>query len=53
MTIEQVIVRQVSLPLSVPYKLSQLTMREFTPFLVEISDSKGQSGFGEALVVPG
>lgn len=53
MTIEQVIVRQVGLPLSTPYKLSLLTMREFDPFLVEVRDSNGRSGFGEALIVPG
>lgn len=53
MIIEQVIVRQVSLPLSTPYKLSLLTMREFAPFLIEIRDGEGRSGFGEALIVPG
>jgi L-Ala-D/L-Glu epimerase len=53
MTIENVIVRQVSLPLSTPYKVSLLTMREFDPFLVEVQDGDGRSGFGEALIVPG
>ncbi len=53
MTVEQVIVRQVSLPLAEPYKLSLLTMREFDPFLVEVRDAEGRSGFGEALIVPG
>lgn len=53
MTIEQVIVRQVGLALTVPYKVSLLTMREFDPFLVEVRDAEGRSGFGEALIVPG
>ena len=53
MTIERVIVRQVGLPLSTPYKVSLLTMREFDPFLVEVRDMDGRSGFGEALIVPG
>lgn len=51
--IEQVTVRQVGLPLTTPYKLSLLTMREFDPFLVEVRDAEGRSGFGEALIVPG
>lgn len=53
MAIERVIVRQVALPLSTPYKLSLLTMREFDPFLVEVWDDEGRTGFGEALIVPG
>lgn len=51
--IRQVSVRQVGVPLSVPYKLSLLTMREFDPFLVEVRDADGRNGFGEALIVPG
>lgn len=52
-TIDRVSVRQIGVPLAVPYKLSLLTMREFDPFLVEVHDSDGRSGFGEALIVPG
>jgi L-alanine-DL-glutamate epimerase-like enolase superfamily enzyme len=51
--IEQVIVRQVGLQLTVPYKVSLLTMHEFDPFLVEVRDSEGRSGFGEAMIVLG
>ena len=51
--IDQVIVRQIGLPLTVPYKVSLLTIREFDPFLVEVRDGEGRSGFGEALIVPG
>ena len=53
MTIAHASVRQVGVPLTVPYKLSLLTMREFDPFLVEVRDADGRSGFGEALIVPG
>ena len=53
MTITQIVVRQVALPLATPYKVSLLTMREFDPFVVEVRDTEGRSGFGEALVVPG
>lgn len=53
MTVEHITVRQVSLPLATPYKLSLLTMRQFDPFVVEIRDGEGRSGFGEALIVPG
>ena len=51
--IEHVIVRQIGLQLTVPYKVSLLTMREFDPFLVEVQDSEGRCGFGEAMIVPG
>jgi L-alanine-DL-glutamate epimerase-like enolase superfamily enzyme len=51
--VESVVVRQVSLPLATPYKVSLLTMREFDPFVLEVRDQHGASGFGEALIVPG
>jgi len=51
--IEHVIVRQVALPLSTPYKVSQGTMYELNPFIVEVHDSEGRAGFGEALIAPG
>jgi L-Ala-D/L-Glu epimerase len=53
MRIDEVRVRQVRLPLTTPYKVSLLTMREFDPFVVEIRDADRRSGFGEALIVPG
>lgn len=53
MRLEHITVRQVSLPLSTPYKLSLLTLRQFDPFIVEVRDDTGRSGFGEALIVPG
>jgi L-Ala-D/L-Glu epimerase len=53
MKIAEVTVRQVALPLAAPYKVSLLTLREFDPFVVEVRDADGRSGFGEAFVVPG
>ena len=53
MTLERVSVRQLRLPLATPYKVSLLTLREFDPFVVEVFDSEGGTGFGEALIVPG
>ncbi len=53
MQIDHVSVRQLHLPLITPYKVSLLTMREFDPFVVEVRDADGRTGFGEALIVPG
>lgn len=53
MRVEEVKVRQVCLPLKAPYKVSLLTLREFSPFVVEVHDADGRFGFGEALIVPG
>ncbi|WP_179107011.1 mandelate racemase/muconate lactonizing enzyme family protein [Variovorax sp. KK3] len=53
MKIDSVCVRQLHFPLVTPYKVSLLTMREFDPFVVEVRDTEGRSGFGEALIVPG
>jgi L-alanine-DL-glutamate epimerase-like enolase superfamily enzyme len=53
MKIEHACVRQLQLPLVTPSTGSLLTMRVFDPFVVEIRDTEGRSGFGEALIVPG
>jgi L-alanine-DL-glutamate epimerase-like enolase superfamily enzyme len=53
MKIDYVCVRQVHFPLSTPYKVSLLTLREFDPFVVEVRDTDGRIGYGEALIVPG
>lgn len=53
MKIERVQIRQVDFPLVVPYKVSLATIRSFDPFLVEVHDTDGRSGFGEALIIPG
>ncbi|VWX56156.1 conserved hypothetical protein [Burkholderiales bacterium 8X] len=51
--IERTSVRQLNMPLTTPYKVSLLTLREFDPFVVELQDADGRSGFGEALIIPG
>jgi L-alanine-DL-glutamate epimerase-like enolase superfamily enzyme len=53
MTIERVIVRQVSIPLVTPYRLSSGDLFRFDPIVVELVDTEGRSGFGESLIVPG
>lgn len=53
MSIRQAIVRQISCPLVTPYKLSSGDLIAFDPFIVELIDEDGQSGWGECLIVPG
>lgn len=53
MSIEGVCVRQVMLPLVMPYKVSLMTIEGFDPFIVEAFDSDGNEGFGEVLIIPG
>jgi L-Ala-D/L-Glu epimerase len=53
MTLHRISVRQLRLPLATPYKVSLLTLREFDPFVIEVFDDEGATGFGEALIVPG
>jgi L-alanine-DL-glutamate epimerase-like enolase superfamily enzyme len=51
--IVRVEVRQLALPLTVPYRLSYRTFETFEPFLVIVTDEAGRSGFGEGHVSPG
>jgi L-alanine-DL-glutamate epimerase-like enolase superfamily enzyme len=53
MKIESVCVRQLHFPLARPYKVSLLTLNEFDPFVIEIRDTEGRTGFGEVVIVPG
>lgn len=53
MSIKQAIVRQISCPLTTPYKLSSGDLTSFDPFVLQLIDSDGQSGWGECLIVPG
>lgn len=53
MPIENVTVYHVKFTLVTPYKVSLLTMQMFDPFIVEVCDSDGRVGWGEALIVPG
>ncbi|WP_103174765.1 mandelate racemase/muconate lactonizing enzyme family protein [Paracoccus sp. SY] len=52
-TITKISVRRLNLPLVRPYRLSYRTFEVFEPFLVEIEDADGRTGFGDAHVSPG
>lgn len=52
-TITKISVRRLNLPLVRPYRLSYRTFEAFEPFLVEIEDADGRTGFGDAHVSPG
>jgi L-alanine-DL-glutamate epimerase-like enolase superfamily enzyme len=46
-------VRRLCLPLIRPYRLSYRTFEEFEPYLVEIADDQGRSGFADGHISPG
>ena len=52
MRVEQVIVRQVSFPLTTPYKLSTGDKLVFDPYVIEVR-AEDQTGWGECMVSPG
>ncbi|MGO4330795.1 mandelate racemase/muconate lactonizing enzyme family protein [Cupriavidus sp. 2TAF22] len=52
-TIDEVIVRHLEFPLKTPYRLSSGDLTLFDPIVIEIRDSEGRSGWGEALIIPG
>lgn len=49
----QIVVRQISSPLVTPYKLSSGDLECFDPFIIQVQDAGGHSGWGECLIVPG
>lgn len=51
--IAKVTVRRLRLPLVRPYRLSYRTFEEFEPYLVELEDSDGRTGFGDGHISPG
>ncbi len=53
MIVDEVVVRQLRLPLEVPYRVSSGALTMFDPFVVEIRGDDGAEGWGEALIVPG
>ncbi|MEK6593645.1 MAG: enolase C-terminal domain-like protein [Pseudomonadota bacterium] len=53
MVIKEIIVRQLELPLTKPYKVSFRTYTEFEPIVVEIVAEDGQNGWGEAYIPAG
>lgn len=52
-TIQRITLRRLNLPLITPYRLSYRTFETFEPFMVEVTDSDGHSGFADAHVSPG
>jgi L-alanine-DL-glutamate epimerase-like enolase superfamily enzyme len=46
-------VRRLCLPLVRPYRLSYRTFEEFEPYLVEITDDGGRTGFADGHISPG
>ena len=53
MTIREIVLRRVRLPLETPYRLSYLTFEEFEPIVVEAADGNGRLGWGEGHISPG
>lgn len=52
-SISRVTLRHLKMPLVRPYRLSYRTFEEFEPYLVEIEDSDGRTGFADAHISPG
>lgn len=52
-TVRRITLRRLNLPLVRPYRLSYRTFEAFEPYLVEIVDSDGRQGFGDAHISPG
>lgn len=53
MKLRQIDLYWVKSPLTVPYKLSYLTFDAFEPFMVEVRDADGRTGWGEGHISPG
>jgi len=47
------ILRRLRLPLIRPYRLSYRTFDEFEPYLVEVTDDAGRTGFADGHISPG
>jgi len=53
MIIDRITLSHTRIPLRVPYRISQKTFHNFDPFIVEITNSDGKTGFGEGHISPG
>jgi len=51
--IARLVLRRLKLPLIRPYRLSYRTFQEFEPYLIEIEDEDGRTGFADAHISPG
>src|SRR6185295_6761040 len=49
-TLDEVIVRRISIKLVTPYKVSGQVFDVFDPLVVELRDTDGRTGWGEALI---
>ena len=53
MVIQEIVLRQLKLPLAKPYRVSFRTYTEFEPIVVEVRDRDGNTGWGEAYIPAG
>lgn len=53
MTVDSITLTHAQIPLVTPYKISQQTFHQFDPYIVEITDLDGKTGFGEGFIAPG
>jgi L-alanine-DL-glutamate epimerase-like enolase superfamily enzyme len=52
-TLSRIVLTRLRMPLIRPYRLSYRTFEEFEPYLVEVEDSDGRTGFADAHISPG
>ena len=52
-TVRKVTLRRLRQPLIRPYRLSYRTFDEFEPFVVEVEDDQGRTGFSDGHISPG
>jgi len=53
MTVTEIILHQIKLPLITPYRLSYRVYEDFDPIIVEARDADGRTGWGEGHISPG
>ena len=51
--IDRICLYQLGFPLTVPYQLSSGDLTLFDPIVVEVTDTDGRTGWGEALIIQG
>lgn len=53
MTVAEIVLYRVKMPLSVPYHVSYRVYEDFEPIIVEARDASGRIGWGEGHISPG
>jgi L-alanine-DL-glutamate epimerase-like enolase superfamily enzyme len=53
MTVTEIILHRIKLPLITPYRLSYRVYEDFDPIIVEARDADGRTGWGEGHISPG